>query len=285
MTTQKPDDLEAEPEPQSFSDTERYSPSELTSMYLSLKRVYRDLVARVERASRGAGGIESTGNQMFWGSVLFTRISVISKSIEKLLPNTKPREHWDFSSLAALSRNLVEAVLVYHWLCGDGIDQDVRQGRFILLYLHDYGSRRRLFPDGDWEDSVYSDLVAQFDANPYLATFNEKQRRVALRGEKTPFVQDDVLIEIGENPDEFRTMYRFFSQHTHTGPVAFYRMTDHVRGTGVETAHEKRYMMYAIGMALTYLSHALKLHLLIFPDAETRRLHLTLAANRIQRRG
>ena len=70
-------------------------------------------------------------------------------------------------------------------------------------------------------------------------------------------------------------MYRFFSQHTHTGPVAFYRMVDHDRGTGVETRMEKKYILIAIGAAAEALARAIEVHLDIFPDAETREPHIT----------
>ena len=251
---------------------------QITQHYLGIRRTFRDLVGRSERISRGSGGIPSTGNRMFWGAVLFTRIVVMAKSIDALLPNAKRGEHWDFSAVASLTRNLLEASLVYHWLCGVGVDEDMRAGRFILLNLHDYGSRRRLFPAQfpvAERDPVHKDLVQKFDANPYLATFDARQRAVALKGEKTPFLQDDVLSEIGSTADEFRTLYRFFSQHTHTGPIAFYRMTDHGRGTGVETRQEKVYMIVAIDAATSTLSRTILDHLDIFPDAETRTPHLT----------
>ncbi len=249
---------------------------EMTKLYIALKRGFRGAVGRAVRVSRGSGGVLSTGNRMFWASVLFTRLTVLAKSVLMLLPDPKPREHWDFSSVASLVRNLQEAYLVYFWLCQDDVLENVREGRFILLYLHDYGSRKRLYPDlfeeGHW---VYEDLVRQFDENPFLKTYTETQRRVALKGEKTPFVQDEVLGRMGVDLANFRYMYRFFSQHTHTGPMSFYRMVDHDRGTGVETRHEKRYMILAISFAIDVLNRAIEGHLLIFPDAETRKPHLT----------
>lgn len=250
--------------------------TEITALYVTVKAEFRAIVKRAERVSMGSAGIPSLGNRMFWASVLFTRLVVISKSIEKLLPNPKPREHWDFSSVASLARNLSEAYINYFWLCEDEILDEVRDGRFILLYLHDYGSRKRLFPDNfSGSDDVYADLVSRFDSNVYLKTFTDSQRRVALKGEKTPFLQDEILERMGVDLGDFRTMYRFFSQHTHTGPLSFYRMVDHDRGTGVETRQEKIYMAIAVGQAAEALSRATEGHLTIFPDAEVRAPHST----------
>lgn len=105
--------------------------------------------------------------------------------------------------------------------------------------------------------------------------YDEKQRRQALKGEKTPFIQDEVLTEIGADLEQFRMVYRFFSQPTHSGPLTFYRMVDHDRGTGVETRHEKRYMIMVIGFAAQFLAEAIDVLLDIVPDAETRTPHLT----------
>lgn len=247
----------------------------ITRLYLIVRGEFRGLLKRAIRISRGSGGIPSTGNRMYWGCVLFTRIVVTAKSLNELLPDPKPGQHWDFSAVASLTRNLFEACLVYHWLCGEGLDDTAREARFILFHLHDHGSRQRLFPDDPAPPEILDDLIQRFDANPVLAEYDEKRRRVAIRGERTPFVQDEVLAEIGVDLDDFRVLYRLFSQHTHNGPLAFYRMVEHDRGTGVETRHEKRYMMMAIGFASQFLARAANTHLEIVPDAETRPPHLT----------
>lgn len=115
----------------------------LTKVYLSFRADYRNLIRRAEKISRGTGGRRSTDKRIYWGSILFTRIVVTAKSVSLLLPDPKPGSHWDFSAAASLARNLFEACLVYFWLCGEGIDETIREGRFILYNLHDHGSRRR----------------------------------------------------------------------------------------------------------------------------------------------
>lgn len=248
----------------------------LTSLYLSARREYRDQVARAERLSRASGGISSTGNRMYWGAVLFTRIGVTAKSVEILLPDCRAGQHWDFSATASITRNLMEACLVHRWLCGDGVDDIEREARFILFHLHDHGSRRRLLsaPTG-MDDPILDDLTRRFDANAFLAGFDASRRKVALRGERTPFVQDDVLDGMGLDRAEFRLVYRLFSQHTHTGPISFYDALQNERGVGVETRKEKFYMFTAIGFAHRMLEAAIDTHMSIFPDAHARAPHVT----------
>lgn len=247
----------------------------LTKLYLDARRQYRLLLKGCVRISRGSGGIRSTGNRMYWGCTLFTRIVVTGKSFDRLLPDARPGEHWDFSAAASIARNFLEACLVYHWLCGEGIEEEEREARFILFHLHDRGSRQRILPDEELDLEVITDLTERFDRNPVLAGWDEKRRRVALRGERTPFVQDEVLAEIGVDPVAFRLLYRLFSQHTHTGPLSFYRMADHDRGMGVETRLEKHYLLIAIDFATQFLARAANTQLDIVPDADTRSPHVT----------
>ncbi|MGH6653378.1 MAG: DUF5677 domain-containing protein [Sphingopyxis sp.] len=252
----------------------------LTAEYLRRRMQFRDCCKRAVRVSRGSGGIYVEGNRLAYASVLFTRIAVMSKSIERLLPDCKPKEHWDFSAVASLARNLAEAYLWYHWLCEDDVDDEIRQARFVLTYCHDHGSRGRMFAPEDplpQDSVVMADLIARFDGNAFLRTYDAKARREALKGHKTPFVQDEVLDRMGADKQDFRLLYRFFSQHTHTGPVSFMRTFEHDRGAGVETEHEKRYMIVAVDFAASILVAATGGHLKLFPDAETRQPALTQA--------
>jgi hypothetical protein len=52
-------------------------------------------------------------------------------------------------------------------------------------------------------------------------------------------------------------------------------MLDHDRGTGVETRHEKRYLLSVIGFSAEFLTRTIDVQLDIIPDAETRPPFLT----------
>lgn len=268
----------SEPDNEIAPDLGVLTPPQLTAEYNKWRNEYRTLARRAKKVSRGSGGIYVEGNRLAYAATLFTRITVIAFSVERLLPNCAPREHWDFSSVASLARNLSEAYLWYFWLCEDDVDDDVRQGRFVLLYCHDHGSRKRLFGDEGPEKSdekVMADLIERFDNNPYLKTLPEQKRKELLKGYKTPFVQDEVLDRMKEDKGGFRLWYRFFSQHVHTGPLSFFRMAEHDRGSGVETMHEKRYMILALMFAAQVLERAISGHLKLFPEAENRAPFLT----------
>jgi len=250
----------------------------LTDKYLEYRRSFRELLRRADIISRGSGGIISPDNKTYYASLLFTRMYVTAKSVSQLLPDCRPREHWDFSAVASLVRTMYELYLWYFWLCIDDVDADERQARFVLLYCYDNGSRIRLNVDATHPpepNEVMNDLRKRFDENPFLRQYNETNREKALKGQKMPFIQDEVIERIGLKRDDFRYAYRFLSEHLHGGPVAYFRMQQHNRGTGIETQHEKIYMVFAIANAIAILMDSIEWHLSIFPDAETRMPHLT----------
>jgi len=264
-------------------DTTSGSPAKLTEVqvkdkYRRARREFAADILRAQHVSRGAGGIRCETSQHYWASVLFTRMVVTAKTIQVLTPDLQPTAHWDFSAVASITRNLAECYLFFYFLCADDIPQVEKDARGILLYLHDNASRRKLFgesgkPDDDAETvakaAVHDDLVRKFNANSYLSSLPERRQKELIRGEKTPFVQDDVIERTTIEKTNFRFLYRLFSQHTHTGPVAFYRMAEHGRGHGFQNHQDTLFMTFALDLASDLMRRATSDVLDFFPNAET----------------
>ena len=237
-------------------------------------------ISKAKWRSVGASGIQSQTNQHYWASVLFTRLVVTAISIRRLLPEWKAGAHWDFSAVASLTRNLAECYLFYFFLCVDEVPQVERDARIILLNLHDDGTRTKLMAEIDNSELdaetiaaraiVRADLEEKFCANAYLAALPTGRRKELLRGERTPFVQDDVIDRTSLDKARFRSLYRLFSAHTHTGPISFYRMAEHGRGHGVANTHDARYICYAVDFATDILARASDDFTTLFPDADDR---------------
>jgi hypothetical protein len=247
--------------------------------YRQARRKLAGGVLRARLVSRGASGIASETAQHYWASVLFTRMAVTATSIQTLTPDLQPNAHWDFSAVASITRNLAECYLFFHFLCADAVPQVEKDARIILLNLHDHASRRKLRGElGEPEDvskaaasaAVQDDLVRRFKANAYLSGLPEKRQAELIRGERTPFVQDDMIVRANMDKTNFRFLYRFFSNHTHTGPIAFYRMREHGRGGGFQNHADILYMGFALDFALDLMERATADFLVFFPDAETR---------------
>jgi hypothetical protein len=124
--------------------------------------------------------------------------------------------------------------------------------------------------------------VRKFKANAYLSGLPEKRQKELIRGEKTPFVQDDVIERANIDKMNFRFLHRLFSNHTHTGPVAFYRMAEHGRGRGLENRDDTLYMTVALDFADDLMRRATAGVLALFPDAETRGTAIETAETKAQ---
>lgn len=237
-------------------------------------------IRKAKRRSVGASGIQSPTSQHYWASVLFTRLLVTAMSVRRLLPEWKAGAHWDFSAVASLTRNLAECYLFYFFLCIDDVPQVVKDARIILLNLHDDGTRTKLMAEIDESEKdaetvaaradVRADLAAKFYANEHLAALPERRQKELLRGEKTPFVQDDVIDRTSLDKARFRMLYRLFSAHTHTGPISFYRMAEHGRGHGVVNSHDGQYVCHAVDFAIDILERASDDLITLFPEANDR---------------
>lgn len=256
------------------------SECQVKAEYRKARREFTAEVLRARCVSRGTAGIRSETAQHYWASVLLTRMVVTAMSIHVLTPELQPDAHWDFSAVASITRNLAECYLFFYFLCADNVPRVEKDARIILLNLHDSASRRRLFgelgePDDDAETAaakaeVHDDLIRKFNANAYLSSLPEKRQKELIRGEKTPFVQDDIIERTNMDKRNFRFLYRLFSNHTHTGTVAFYRMAEHGRGRGFQNPQDTFYMAVALGFAGDLMQRTTADILAFFPDAETR---------------
>jgi hypothetical protein len=76
-----------------------------------------------------------------------------------------------------------------------------------------------------------------------------------LRGEQASILkQDEILQRMGAEPAHWRGLYRFFSSHAHSFPLAYYRMAEHGRGHGFENYVDKGYMGGALEHCAIILS-------------------------------
>jgi hypothetical protein len=200
------------------------------------------------------------GPRRFWASVLFTRLCSIGVSILWLCPQSPVNLdglHWDFSSLASLVRNLFECALSFFYLGIELVGDEEWQVRLRVMQLHDCMGRLRMFRDFGSSDEQLSGFEAQADelrthlsSNGYFMSLPDSLRRKLLRGEQASMLtQDEVLHRMGEFEQRTRGYYRFLSSHTHSFPLAFYRMTEHNRGRGEENEVDKGHMAAAIEFA------------------------------------
>jgi hypothetical protein len=122
------------------------------------------------------------------------------------------------------------------------------------MQLHDCMSRLRMFRDFDPNDEHLATLEAQagdlrklLKLTPYFLALPVPLQAKLLKGQQANILtQDEILQRMGTEPSLWRGLYRFFSSHTHSFPLAYYRMAEHGRGHGLENYVDKGYIGGAV---------------------------------------
>ncbi|MGY5796169.1 DUF5677 domain-containing protein [Rheinheimera faecalis] len=219
------------------------------------KKTYNRFVVTLDRCkstSSEKADIPSPTSSHYYSSLIFTKLCTSAESLLSICPSpTKigKNAHWDCASAATLTRAIVEAYLVFYYICIEECEEKEWQARWRLLNLHDHMSRLKMFnvmkgaeeqvkQFEKYTPTVQSDL----EKSEFFKALSEKQRDHYLKGNNAFFKSQDELIEsAGGSVEEFRFRYRFLSNHAHSYPMGFYRMAESGRGTGVESKCEIGY--------------------------------------------
>lgn len=253
--------------------------------YQRILASFDDTVTIAGSASRAAAGRRSD-QRRFWASVLFTRICTTGCSILCLSPRShfagRFIDHYDFSALALLSRNLAETYLAFFYLCNDDVPEDEWRTRVNVFDLHDCVSRLSMFREiGETDLSNFQqqaiELRERLKQMPYFAALPEKRQRHLLKGEVALMVtQDHLLKRLGVDVGAFRGLYRLFSSHVHTFPLSFYRMAEREQGRGTESDWEKEWIATALEFAESPLRRSIYDYLKLFPEIRPATENLTI---------
>ncbi|WDO02899.1 DUF5677 domain-containing protein [Aeromonas allosaccharophila] len=218
----------------------------------------------------------------WYASALFTKLCVTGKSIQKLLPNSNRKleiQHWDFTSVASMSRVFIENYLMYFYLCADDVSKDEWDFRWRLLNLHDHVSRIKFTCDLEGNEEKKEDMLKsneillickdELNANAIFAALPEKKKNHFLRGVEAFNISQDELVEkIGISIPTFRAVYRFLSSQVHTFPMSFYRKDEHERGRGVYCKQEMYYHIMALEWLLPIFNFAITDYIKLFDGLE-----------------
>ncbi|MBR0558155.1 hypothetical protein J5J10_20880 [Ciceribacter sp. L1K23] len=236
-------------------------PSEkyLESLYV-LDSVVRESMSVAKRYE----GIPSPTGRHFYASVLFTAMITRGVSMLNLAPHTpwadKRIEHWDYASLAVISRTLIELRVAFHYLCTEECTEAEWQCRWNILNLHDCVSRIRLFEaKGDAEEvsllKVQADeLRERLKTNEYFQSLDSRRHKKLLHGQSAYlFALEEMAEKAGIALEMFRFLYVLFSSHVHALPMSFYRMggDNPERGRGLPSEIEQGYSSLCLSFAAT----------------------------------
>jgi hypothetical protein len=215
------------------------------------------------------------GERRYWGSVLFTRIITVGTSILSLCPGSVMAEtlNWDFASVASLVRNLYECELMCFYLAIEGISDDEWRARLNVMQLHDHTERRKMLKDfGNvkFDDAqvefIVVDLHTKLTTNPFFLSLQKHLQKELFKGTRaTILTNKEISQRMGDNEQRTWAFYRFFSCHTHSTPLSFYRYDEQKRD-GTENDIEKAYISEALNFATQVLRRADNDYQKVFSD-------------------
>lgn len=233
-----------------------------------------NLTVKISRLSSGRLGVP---DHVFWGCILFTRLSVVSRSLKKLLDHDCSKEYkydWDYASAFSLTRNIMECYQTLFYLSFDNVSQSELEARKALFNIHDYYSRKQFFSffpenfNGERENIEIENLVLdKLKNSEYFQTLDEKTQKKYLKGGSAFFsTREEIEEKEGMERQTFRYWYKFLSSNIHSYPMGFFRMIDCDRGTGAHSEVEESYCAMALELAESYLIRGCINMLNIFPD-------------------
>ncbi|MDO9215348.1 MAG: DUF5677 domain-containing protein [Methylococcales bacterium] len=272
---------------------------EAEKIYRETRDTFTNCIKRATVISQNAGGRYTEDKKIFWASVIFTKLVVIVHSISRLAPRTSPvpdkRPHWDYSSVASITRNFIECYFLFFYLCIDKTsNEDEWLTRFNLIQLRDNTSRKQIFSQWDSNDPQlvgfddhHNALVKELQSRSFFCSLPEKRQVALLKGNDDAMLltRDEILDRMGKDKTHFRGMWRYLCAHTHSAPIAFYRMAEDGRGCGIKENQVDKRLTSALLMEVTdFLNLAISDMLLLFPDVEQNPIVTVRSGNKKARR-
>lgn len=215
-------------------------------------------------SSKQYEGIEAPEGLHFYASVLFTRICVIGMSILRLSNGNSyslsKLDHWDYASVASLTRNLIDCLNTFLYLCEQNLSTKEWECRWNVFNLHDAMTRKKIFefrnsPNEASDAAVHADEIRdRLKNNLYFTELSEKQQTHYLKG-NTAFLlsKEEIVQRNGGDKDEYLGIYKFLSVQTHSFPMNFYKMGEVERGRGIHSEVEEEYTSMCIELATSHL--------------------------------
>lgn len=239
--------------------------AEPSEHYLERVQALDNVIRECMHVSQGYAGIRSPSGRHYYASVLFTALVTRGVSLLNLVPHTpwatKLIEHWDYASVAGITRTILELRLAFFYLCAEPCSEEEWNCRWNIFNLHDCISRRRMyesFPSGSGQlddfDAQADELRDRLRANVFFQSLPSNKQKSLLHG-KTAYIMplEDIGERVGVEKETFRWLYVLLSSHVHGLPMSFYRIGngDDGRGRGLPSETEEGYTSLCLSFVVS----------------------------------
>lgn len=200
---------------------------------------FRTSVGRATAVSYGSGDIVSDHSRQYYCSVLFTKLTVTSATLLKILPDLRDdyagNDNLDFSAVAAVSRVVMDTfVSLFHF----GLEQcpeEEYEARELLLFWRDVHVRKKMgLAEVSPKAAQFHDenLRQRLEENAHWQSLPMKERRHLLKKGNLLHSPDEIVKRADFDLQEWQLLHAYWSAHAHCSSVAFIRTGYNDRGLG-----------------------------------------------------
>ncbi len=237
--------------------------TEIVIEYLEELNLFDNVINVTQIISLNQHGIQTDGRGLR-AMKLFTRQTLTGLSLHKLLPrpnknNSIDEDIWDVSSIASLTRNLVEGYLSLYYFGIEKISISEAQLRFFILQLHknvEWYNIRKDVNLGENELEEFENRIIEqkklIENHPYLLKLSTIQRKRAIQGIEMYKTKYDFEKEIFFCQN-LRKDYKHLSNLVHPLPLSIERI-DNENGRGIGSTRDISYCVFCLMIARKYFA-------------------------------
>jgi hypothetical protein len=173
------------------------------------------------------------GRQCLWhereASTIFIKIGITSFSTLFFIPETESfnGKIWDISSLATLSRSILESYLSMYYIAIESLTDEERDFRRLLWEYHREQERLSMLkasvPDSSDIPTIKTgrdDYKKKLKENQLFLRLDVKTKKRLLKGKEKGSQQNiDICQKAGISQDFYRGIYKYLSSFSHTTPL------------------------------------------------------------------
>jgi len=251
--------------------------SDILKNYVENLRTFENFLDFAIDVSDATAGIFVPWN-LVRANQLFTRLTVTSVSIIHLLPDNRyfpsKNNFWDFFSVASLARNLIENYHMFFYVGVEKVKSEEIDFRLKLLNYHQNNEKYKMYSEYNCDQTLLNEFelnlpLAKKELKDHLffSTLSKSKAKQILSGNKAMYLSNKEISErLPFKTDEFNLLYRFFSNHTHSSPLAYFSISNE-RGRGEENETEVSYLAMTLESCIKYLSATIIDMITLFPDS------------------
>lgn len=235
--------------------------SEHEISFLKEVDVFNQVLEFTALISLNQGGIDADGRGVR-GVKIFTRQTVIAFSLSRILPKPKvstasDTELWDISSIASLTRNIVEGYLSLYYFGTEKISESEAELRYFILQLHrniEWFNIQDIENQTEYKEFIdgIAEQKERIKNHIYLKELSPANRNKALQFTEMYKTKNDFEKELSICKD-LRKIYRFLSNLVHPLPLSIER-TDNLHGRGIGSEIDIIYCLQCLKFGRRFLA-------------------------------